>query len=101
MVTDPATYRWSSYRHNALGEPDGLVIPHPLYLRLGSEPTVRRTAYRALFADALSEQELADIRAHVQQQKALGTSRFQAEVESLLARNVAVRPRGRPRLEEV
>lgn len=101
MVTDPARYRWSSYRHNALGEPDGLVTPHPLYLRLGPEPAIRRTAYRALFADALSEQELADIRAHVQQQKALGTSRFQAEIESLLARNVAVRPRGRPRLEEV
>jgi REP-associated tyrosine transposase len=40
---------------------------------------------------------MADIRAHVQQQKVLGDSRFQAEIEAMLDRKVAVRPRGRPR----
>jgi putative transposase len=34
MVTDPAHYRWSSYRHNALGQADSRVTPHPLYLAL-------------------------------------------------------------------
>lgn len=28
MVADPARYRWSSYRANALGEADTLVTPH-------------------------------------------------------------------------
>jgi putative transposase len=53
-----------------------------------------------LFKQALGDDELAHIREHVQQQKALGSSRFQAEIEALLARKVAVRPRGRPRLED-
>jgi putative transposase len=48
----------------------------------------------------LAEADLANIRIHVRQQKALGSSRFQAEVEALLERNVTVRPRGRPRLDD-
>lgn len=100
MVADPVEYRWSSYRRNALGEPNPLVTPHPLYLHLGPDPAARQAAYRALFADALGEEERANIRIHVQQQKALGTPRFQAEVGALLARNVVVRPRGRPRLDD-
>lgn len=100
MVTDPAEYRWSSYRGNALGESDRLITPHPLYLALGAEGSARQSAYRALFKRALGDDELADIRNHVQQQKALGTSRFQAEIEALLGRKTVVRPRSRPRLEE-
>ncbi|HET7561446.1 MAG TPA: hypothetical protein VFJ87_03595 [Rhodanobacteraceae bacterium] len=46
---------------------------------------------------ANSDDAMADIRAHVQQQKVLGDSRFQAEIEAILDRKVAVRPRGRPR----
>ncbi len=60
----------------------------------------RQAAYRALFSGALADEDLANIRIHVRQQKALGTSRFQAEVGALLARNVTVRPRGRPRLDD-
>jgi len=100
MVSDPAEYRWSSYRCNAFGEANRLVTPHPLYLQLGPDPVTRQFAYRALFTDALDDVDLAKIRIHVQQQKALGTSRFQAEVGALLARDVMVRPRGRPRLDD-
>lgn len=100
MVTDPVEYRWSSYRHNAWGEANHMVTPHPLYLQLGPAPAERQAAYRALFSNVLADEDLANIRIHVQQQKALGTSRFQAEVGALLARNVMVRSRGRPRLAD-
>lgn len=100
MVASSAKYPWSSYRHNAFGKSDPLVTPHPLYLQLGPSSTTRRAAYRALFAAPLGDDEVADIRAHLQQQKVLGTPTFQAEVEALLARNVSVRPRGRPRQDE-
>jgi len=100
MVGDPADYRWSSYRCNALGNPDRLITPHPLYLALGANADSRQSGYRSLFERTLGADELSDIRAHVQQQKVLGSHRFQAEIEALLARKVAVRPRGRPRLEE-
>lgn len=99
-VTNPAEYRWSSYRCNAFGESNRLVTPHPLYLQLGASPAARQAAYRLLLADVGGEEEWANIRMHVQQQKALGTPRFQDEVGALLARNVMVRPRGRPRLDD-
>lgn len=61
-------------------------------------PDARRAAYRDLFKSAISEDDMAKIRAHIQQQKALGDSRFQAHIEALLARNVSLRPHGRPKL---
>lgn len=97
IVADPADYRWSSYASNAGGKADRLITPHPYYLALGNDAASRQAAYRTLFAQAIGEDELADIRAHVQQQKALGTSRFQAAIEAQLARKVEIRPRGRPR----
>ena len=31
IVEDIANYRWSSYRHNARGEPDKLITEHDFY----------------------------------------------------------------------
>jgi putative transposase len=50
LVRDPARYRWSSYRANALGEPDELVTPHALYCALGRSAEERQRAYRRSFA---------------------------------------------------
>jgi len=50
LVREPAAYRWSSYRANALGEDDPLVTPHPLYCALGRSREQRCAAYLALFA---------------------------------------------------
>ena len=36
MVDDPAHYRWTSYRANALGQADARLTPHPLYMALGA-----------------------------------------------------------------
>ena len=48
MAARPEDFRWSSYRANALGEPDRLVTPHPAYLALG------RAAYAASAVSRLS-----------------------------------------------
>jgi putative transposase len=40
---------------------------------------------------------LETIRAHIQQERALGSPRFQAMIAKTLNRPVALRPRGRPR----
>jgi len=61
-MNDPAQYRWSSYRHNGLGQVDERIAPHPLYLGLGKEEEERLAAYRALFRSELDEEALADIR---------------------------------------
>jgi putative transposase len=35
MVSHPADYAWSSYRHNGQeGSPDKVIKPHPLYVQL-------------------------------------------------------------------
>jgi putative transposase len=49
MVSDPAHYRWTSYRHNALGAADNRITPHALYLAMGPSAKARQPAYRALF----------------------------------------------------
>jgi putative transposase len=45
VVEQPADYRWSSFRSNALGYQDAIVRPHPLYYALGRSTDLRRRAY--------------------------------------------------------
>ena len=37
MVATPADYRWSSHAANALGRPDPLLTPHPVFIETSSE----------------------------------------------------------------
>jgi len=97
MVDDPAHYRWTSYRANAMGRADALVTPHPLYLMLASADMERRSAYRALFRAQLDQTAIDDIRLTLNQSQPLGDNRFYAEIESVLGERRQARPRGRPR----
>ena len=99
MVVKPAEYPWSSHRCNASGEPDPLVRPNAEYLALGSASSPACVAYRALFTQELSDERLVEIRAYVQQQKALGGARFQSQIEAALGRHMQIRPAHRPRLQ--
>jgi putative transposase len=101
MVVDPAEYPWSSYHANALGRPDLLVTPSPTLLALAGDPAARATAYRALFDEALPDDVIAEIRLYLQQQRALGTDRFRAQVEAKLKRFSGARPAHRPRKQPV
>ncbi len=38
MVANPADYRWSSDRAKALGEPNGILTPHPFISPLSPTP---------------------------------------------------------------
>ena len=97
MVSKPAEYRWSSYHCNALNEPDRLIQLHPQYLALGRSDTDRHEVYRSLFTHELSDELIAEIRSYVQQQKVLGSARFQSQIEAILGRHVQVRPAHRPK----
>jgi len=100
MVATPDAYRWSSYHANAGGEANPLVSPHMEYLRLGPDPASRQQAYRHLFDEVLSPERIAEIRAYLQQQRALGSERFQQQVEAMLGRCARVRPAHRPPADE-
>ena len=97
MVAQPWDYRWSSV-HAHLGLRAGVrLTPHPGYLALGRDARERSVVYRCLLQQALSDDVLADIRSHMQQERALGSPVFQSMVEKALNRPLDVRPHGRPR----
>jgi len=102
MLPDPGEYRWSSYRNNALGQPDALVTPHPLYLALASDGETRRATYRALFQSALADAPLAELRMALNQDQPIGNDRFYTQIEATTGQRRELRKRGRPRkkLEE-
>ena len=97
MVDDPAHYRWSSYRHNALGQANRYLSPHPLYMALGKDDKARQTSYRSLFRVALDKEAISDIRLALNQNQPLGNSRFYAKVEAMTGQRREPKPRGRPR----
>lgn len=96
MVNDPAQYRWSSYRHNGLGQQDERITQHPLYLALGEDATHRQTAYRGLFRSELDTEALADIRLALAQGQPLGSERFSEIMCAAVGMRRAQKRPGRP-----
>jgi len=99
LVDNAAHYRWTSYRHNALGAADSCITPHPLYLALGKTAKARQLAYRAAFRVQPDSVAIDNIRLALNQNQPLGNSRFYARIEKLTGIRREARPRGRPRLE--
>ena len=99
MVDDPAHYRWTSYRHNALGQASPYLTPHPLYLAIGRGDTERQAAYRDLFRAQLDNKAIDDIRLALNQNQPLGSSRFYARIEAMTGQRREAKPRGRPSLQ--
>ncbi|MCK9246634.1 MAG: transposase [Anaerolineaceae bacterium] len=83
MVTRPEAYRWSSYHAHARGIATDLWTPHDQYLALGDTPSARLLAYRELFQEQLSEQEINSIRDSTNRGMALGNDRFRSEIAAL------------------
>ena len=101
MITDPAEYRWSSYRHHAFGEQDPIIRDHALYERLGKTPAERQQAYQLLFKTHVNESQLKHIRETAQSSVPLGNERFREQIEAALGRRVGSGQRGRPRKTEM
>ena len=99
MVDDPAHYRWTSYRHNALGQASPYLTPHPLYLAIGRGDTERQAAYRDLFRAQLDNKAIDDIRLALNQNQPLGSSRFYARIEAMTGQRREAKPRGRPSMQ--
>lgn len=91
MVADPVDYRWSSHRHNAIGEPDLLIQPHPDCQALGSNEETRRQAWRALVMETVDPAETDAIRLHLQRQHLYAPDRFRRAIEAQLGRTTGPR----------
>ena len=97
MVDDPAHYRWSSYRHNALHQDDKLITQHAVYRGLGTNRQERCGHYRALFQSRLESDSISDIRMALQQSQPLGNSRFADKIEKATGVRPELKARGRPK----
>jgi len=94
MVASATEYRWSSFHHTAFGVPDRILTVHPVLESLGSTPTSRRAAYRALFAEELEPGVVEGIRRSTQRGDATGSAAFISHLESSLGRTVVRHPHG-------
>lgn len=101
MVRHPRDYPWSSYRFNALGEPDMLVVPQAMYRALGRDFGQRRKAYRALFKSRIPEKMLTEIRDATNKAWVLGGDSFKDRIAANLGRAASPRPRGGDRRSSV
>lgn len=93
----PEAYVWSSVHANLGRRTDGIVTPHACYLGLHADPVQRAALYREWLKEGIGDDDLQRIRRHMEQERVLGSRRFQAMMEAALERPVQVRPRGRPR----
>lgn len=89
MVSHPSHYQWSSHRNNANGHPDGLITPHPIFDALGTDDFTRACAYRGLFSESLSDNEITRLRDATNYNYAFGSKTFAENLEQELGRQVA------------
>jgi len=83
MVSEPDSYPWSSFRSNALGEENSLITPHVVYMGLGKHASERRSAYRYLFQEAMSDHLIEQIRHASNSNSPLGPDGFIADTVRL------------------
>jgi len=93
-INHPSEYPWSSYRFNALGEDNNLLVTHPEYRRLGNNNAQRQQAYRELFRARIPQLTLDEIRQATNKAWVLGNHRFKEMIELKLARAASPKPRG-------
>jgi putative transposase len=96
MVNDPGQYRWSSYRHNGLGQDEQRLTHHALYESLGQDQASRLSAYRELFRSELDEEAIANIRSALLQGQPLGSEKFKEVISSATGVRRTRLQRGRP-----
>lgn len=66
VVHTPDAYRWSSYAAHAFGQSPEWLVPHSVYVALGTTPIARQTAYRALCGIPLTDDQLITHRIQLQ-----------------------------------
>ena len=86
MVQHPAEYAWSSYRCNALGQPNRLITPHYLYDSLGGDAEQRQTIYQALFNAHIDSKTLDEVRVSANKAWVLGSNYFKQKIANQLNR---------------
>jgi putative transposase len=95
IVSRPGEYPWSSYHFNALGEDSDLITPHEQWMALGMDQYSRQKAYRDLFTELLTQEEVKSIRYGTRKCLPVGDVRFKQHVEEVLGIKLGSGKRGR------
>lgn len=88
---------WSSLPHHLGAARDPLVTEPAAYWRLGNTPFEREAAYRVWLEQGVSTAETTEIKRSLVSGRPLGSPSFLSQVAQLTERDLAPRPRGRPR----
>ena len=94
LVEDPAHYRWTSYRANALGQTSPLLVPHSVYLSLGATD---KAAYRH-YSGIISTKKWSANCDWRSTKTSLGNERFYETFERMAGQRREARPQRQPRL---
>jgi len=100
MVEAPTDYRWSSFHHNALAKPDGLITEHPLYSDLGKIPDQRYRHYRELFDQPVNQKEDSRIAEATMKGEVFGSKSFHEQIGKLVNRTTRLTSHGGDRKSE-
>lgn len=74
MTAAPEHYRWSNAPASLGLADDPIVTPHPAYLAMGPDSARRSQRYQEWSDQALADDGLQAIRAHLRQERALGAA---------------------------
>ena len=80
MVSDPASYPWSSYGANTGTRADPLIEAHSEFLALGSDAARRHASYARLVADGVEPSLLREIREAEDSGYPLASAAFKADL---------------------
>jgi len=86
MVTHPADYAWSGYRHNGEGKTDPAITGHPLYTQPGHNRESRSHACRELFTAHIAHELLHNRRHTANRELFPGTRTFKRQIGNMLSR---------------
>ena len=68
MVAHPGDYRWSSYRANAQGQANALLVPHSAFELIATDVEARRRRYAEFIEQGIPAADLTAIRRALQSQ---------------------------------
>ena len=96
MVAQARDYPWSSHAHYLGLRTDKLLTPHPLVWALGNTPFAREAAYAEMVAAGVQAGQQQALTDSALRGWALGEPAFVKDLQTLTARRVSPKPRGRP-----
>jgi len=100
IVTKLEDYPWSSYHHNALGQPDKLITTHTLYNQLGDNAEEQTAAYTRLFEQLDISKQDKEITQATQKGEVFGKDNFHAQITKKVSRPTRLTAHGGDRKSE-